>query len=570
LHCARHDNHYHRGVTLAQRLLLAIAILTIAMTTVLALGVREAWRQSEEERFQSQFDSTVNELQRETGRQHQDLLREIGRLCAHEPIVDQALTGLKSDTLDHERRQSASALIRELKNARPLFDELFLLTSAGEILTAGHADGFEGKRDPALARLVARLARERRGRIRLAEEGAPLALQAACIHGDRRAWVGLLAARHLQPMLEEIATRNRVELTLGNRAPSADRMSRPVQLSELGELSLTASQSRTPLLEKLSDLSTTIFAIGGATVAAAMLVAILLARGLARPIVALSEQARKVVAGDPEPVESRGGRELEQFADAFNRAIADLVALRKRLAATERIAARREIARRVAHEIKNPLAPIRAAVETLRRLRARNDPAFDEYFEEATRTVLEEVARISNIVAEFTRFARLPPPNPKPIDFAEAVRSVVNLHAGAGAEIEFSSDSLPQVSADRDQVVQVVTNLVQNAIEAARTAASPRVWVRLELSGDAVVLRVRDNGAGVPPEMQERLFEPYATTKPAGTGLGLPIVERIVVEHGGEVRHVAPPGGGAEFTATFPISGPTLLPEPPASTRSQL
>src|SRR3954454_18853824 len=94
----------------------------------------------------------------------------------------------------------------------------------------------------------------------------------------------------------------------------------------------------------------------------------------------------------------------------------ELTAMRKRLAVTERIAARREIARQVAHEIKNPLAPIRAAVETLRRLRARNDPAFDGYFDEATRTVLDEVFRITRIVSEFTEFARLPPPRPGPVD----------------------------------------------------------------------------------------------------------------------------------------------------------
>ena len=129
---------------------------------------------------------------------------------------------------------------------------------------------------------------------------------------------------------------------------------------------------------------------------------------------------------------AQGPRELVEAAEAFNQAIADLSALRKRLAATERIAARREIARRVAHEIKNPLAPIRAAVETLRRLRARNDPAFDEYFDEATRTVLDEVSRISNIVQEFTRFARLPPPNPAPIDIVEAEAEVARREHGEG------------------------------------------------------------------------------------------------------------------------------------------
>src|SRR5579863_6829779 len=102
----------------------------------------------------------------------------------------------------------------------------------------------------------------------------------------------------------------------------------------------------------------------------------------------------------------------------------DLAGMRRRLAATTRVAAWREVARRVAHEVKNPLAPIRAAVETLRRLRARNDPEFDAYFDEATRTVLDEVHRIANIVTEFTRFARLSPLRPQTVDAADLAQQV--------------------------------------------------------------------------------------------------------------------------------------------------
>jgi nitrogen fixation/metabolism regulation signal transduction histidine kinase len=253
-----------------------------------------------------------------------------------------------------------------------------------------------------------------------------------------------------------------------------------------------------------------------------------------------------------------------EFADSFNRAIRDLAAMRKRLAATERIAARREIARRVAHEIKNPLAPIRAAVETLRRLHARNDPAFDGYFDEATRTVLDEVARISNIVSEFTRFARLPPPDPAPMQLVETVRKVVKLHASSGAEIELDAEACPKITADQDQIVQVVTNLLQNALDACQGASQPRVRVQVgPASAEVVAITVTDNGPGVAPEMRDRLFEPYATTKPAGTGLGLAIVHRIVVEHAGDITYREAEGGGAEFRITLPIEGPSLLPEPP-------
>jgi nitrogen fixation/metabolism regulation signal transduction histidine kinase len=264
----------------------------------------------------------------------------------------------------------------------------------------------------------------------------------------------------------------------------------------------------------------------------------------------------------------RGASEIRAFAESFNRAIADLTALRKRLAATERIAARREIARRVAHEIKNPLAPIRAAVETLRRLRARQDPAFDEYFDEATRTVLEEVQRITHIVGEFTEFARLPAPNPAPFDAVEAVHAVAKLHASNGTKVVFTSERCPPLNADREQLVQLVTNLIQNGQYAAESrpqpGRSPQVTVDVRpTSSDKLRIVVSDNGPGLAPEMRARLFEPYATNKPGGTGLGLAIAQRIAVEHGGEISYGESPGGGASFSVELPVSGPTFLQEAP-------
>src|SRR4029077_4867014 len=132
----------------------------------------------------------------------------------------------------------------------------------------------------------------------------------------------------------------------------------------------------------------------------------------------------------------RGPGEIAELAEAFDKMLEDLETTKRRLAATSRVAAWREVARRIAHEVKNPLAPIRAAVETLRRLRAREDPQFFEYFDEATRTVLDEVHRLSNMVPEFTRFARLPAPHPQQVDLVELAQQVVRLHdAGTKARM---------------------------------------------------------------------------------------------------------------------------------------
>lgn len=549
-------------MTLAQRLLIAIGILTIATTAALAFGVREALRVAEEERFQTQFESAVTGLESELGDEIRNLPALLAPLCDHDPVLDGALVDLKSGQLDAGERLSISLRVPELAKALRL-DELVLLTSHGEILGSGPESARVGERDP-------KLAGELRGDPRQAKvrtgAGAP-AIDAHCARSSGTVSIGLYGARRLASILARVGGREGLTLSLGAPEERADVLTRTVTLPILRGTTITATRPLDSLREALRRLDVTIFVVGAATFVAALLFAGVLSRGLARPIVSLSAQARRVVTGEPVFVVGKGGRELEEFAAAFNQTIRDLVALRKRLAATERIAARREIARRVAHEIKNPLAPIRAAVETLRRLRARNDPAFDEYFDEATRTVLDEVNRITNIVQEFTRFARLPAPDPKPMDLEQAVRDVVRLHESPERPIVVRAAPTGPLNADRDQVVQVLTNLIQNAQDAVGDVARPTLTVSLgpaEGAPERVRLVVSDNGPGVSAEMRERLFEPYATTKEHGTGLGLAIVERIVIEHGGEIAYRDVPGGGAEFSILLPIAGPPFLAEGPS------
>jgi len=548
-------------MTLAQRLLLAIGAVTVAATLLVGFGVRDAWRKAEEQRFNEAFQAALAPLTKELEQEAAKLELLVAPLCQNDELVDGALVALLSNQLG-ERRLPLSLRVPKLASALGL-DELRLVTSQNEILGA-EKPGLVGVKDKALGTRLGKDA------IRGLRREPPLAQEYGCrkTQSDNpRVWVGLYAARHVETLLTRVGNRFGVELHLTPVAPSAELMTASISVEQLGGIPLTASRSRTPLLQAIEAVDTNILAIGALTLLAALAFAYVLARGLARPIVELSRQAQKVVDGTPTPVVARGGRELEEFAAAFNRTLADLVALRKRLAVSERIAARREIARRVAHEIKNPLAPIRAAVETLRRLRARGDPAFDEYFDEASRTVLDEVNRIAGIVGEFTRFARLPAPEPAPMDLTETVRSVVNLHAASGVAIKLHAEPLPELVADRDQVVQVVQNLLTNAADAVRDKPGGRIEVSIRHQGDRAVIEVQDNGPGVDPAIRERLFEPYATTKPEGTGLGLAIVERIAAEHGGSISYRDAAGGGALFSVELPLSGPSLAPEPPRSNR---
>jgi len=543
--------------------LLAIGALSLATIIALGFGVRQAWHRSEEQRFHDQFAQALEPLGRELSDELEGLPLLTEPLCRHDPLVDSALVGLEAGDLD-QRRLAISVRVPELAQALRL-DELYVVSSTGEIL-GSHAPGNAS----AGAALVRYLEHAAKAGVRSA---APLAIEYGCVHRSREhksLWVGVYAARHLEPLLAKIGAAYNVSLSFESLAPSDQRMVSVLDLPELGHKKISAFRSRVPLLSALEDLDVTISLIGVGTLVAALVVSLLLSKSLSRPLVELAREAGTVAHGEPKPVTARGAVEIRAFADAFNRAIADLTALRKRLAATERIAARREIARRVAHEIKNPLAPIRAAVETLRRLRARQDPAFDEYFDEATRTVLDEVQRITRIVSEFTEFARLPAPNPAPLDVVGTLRAQAALHGSGGAPIVFTSSPCPALNADRDQLVQLFSNLIQNAQYAAESRPAKdglpgQVSVDVRPSGsDKLRIVVSDNGPGISPEMRARLFEPYATNKPGGTGLGLAIAQRIALEHGGEIAYSDSPGGGATFSVELPVSGPTFLQEAPA------
>jgi nitrogen fixation/metabolism regulation signal transduction histidine kinase len=241
----------------------------------------------------------------------------------------------------------------------------------------------------------------------------------------------------------------------------------------------------------------------------------------------------------------------------------DLRTSKDRLVIAERIAAWQDIARRLAHEIKNPLTPIQMAMDTLRKTWKKQHPSFGEILEESTTTVLEEADRLKQIVTEFSDFARLPKPNFARIDLNEIIRSAMKLYQGAVPIEPHMLDKLPQLDADKNQMTQVILNLVENARDAIGTRTGGKITVATKLgdAGDRAVLVVEDNGPGVPRDVKDKIFTPYFTTKHAkgGTGLGLAIVHRIVADHGGRIVLSDVTGGGARFTIELPLRNGTAL-----------
>jgi signal transduction histidine kinase len=213
------------------------------------------------------------------------------------------------------------------------------------------------------------------------------------------------------------------------------------------------------------------------------------------------------------------------------------------------------VARRLAHEIKNPLTPIAMSVETLRDALARERPDFREIFEEGTRAISDEVRRLKRIVDEFSRFARLPAPERAPVAPGDLVAAALALFPAPPPGVTISREvepGLPPVLADRDQALQILLNLVQNALDALAGGGALRV--RVSRAAGGVAFTVSDGGPGIDPGDLPRVFEPYFTTKEGGTGLGLAIAHRIAEEHGGTLTAASRPGEGAEFRLVLPIA----------------
>jgi two-component system nitrogen regulation sensor histidine kinase NtrY len=316
-------------------------------------------------------------------------------------------------------------------------------------------------------------------------------------------------------------------------------------------------------LTRLSALAT------AAAVLAAALAALWFSAWIARPVQRLARALPAVARGergDAMPV--TGAAEVAQLAAEFNRMTAELFESRERLLQAERVAAWREMARRLAHELKNPIFPIQVSIETLRRVfdrdaaryasgEALDDDEFGRLFRESCDTILDELRLLRGIIDEFSRFARLPQPHFAPTDIGLLVEQVLALHRpGAGLvtiETELAQ-GLPPILADRDLLSHALGNLVANAFEAMPDGGVLRVHTLRTAAGVAVA--IEDSGPGMPEEQRRRLFTPYFTTKKGGTGLGLSIAQSIVADHGGRIEVRTEAGRGTTFTLILPSRPP--------------
>ena len=279
-----------------------------------------------------------------------------------------------------------------------------------------------------------------------------------------------------------------------------------------------------------------------------------------RPVTQLARGARAVASGDwSARVEVISKDEIGELATAFNRMTEQLAEQRDRAIQAERVAAWRELARRLAHELKNPLFPLQITIENLRKARKRSESEFEEVFQESTGTLLVEVGNLKAIIGRFSDFAKMPPPDFEAVDLNEIVQSVMRLYEAQlkdegrskiDAELDLAEGGL-RIQADGEQLRRAIGNLVLNAIDAMPNGGVLRIASSRE--DGHVHLSVSDTGTGLTEEECARLFTPYYTTKQHGTGLGLAIVQSVVSDHGGKISVVSSPGNGATFMIELPV-----------------
>ncbi|HXT98257.1 MAG TPA: ATP-binding protein [Polyangia bacterium] len=294
-----------------------------------------------------------------------------------------------------------------------------------------------------------------------------------------------------------------------------------------------------------------------------------IARRATGRVATLRDAARRVGEGDlTVRVAPRGSDELDDLGRAFDRMVAELSEARSRVVYLQKLSAWQEVARRLAHEIKNPLTPIQLAVQELGSKYRGGDVAYERLLGTAQEILTEEVGAIRRLVDDFSAFAKLPKVEPVPVDLGQVVDDFARAHPEWQKALAVERRAPVAALCDKMLIRRVLANLVENAVQATEpTGRGPAVRIAIAEGDHAACLYVDDNGPGVAEEARERIFDPYVTTKEHGTGLGLAIVRKIVLDHGGDVR-VAPepsPLGGARFVVTLPIvpgsgSEPSALP----------
>jgi two-component system nitrogen regulation sensor histidine kinase NtrY len=317
---------------------------------------------------------------------------------------------------------------------------------------------------------------------------------------------------------------------------------------------LLIENSRADLVALKKYIQGTAAIVGAAGVLLGLMLSFWTASRVTRPLRGLASSVREVAIGNWDTRATvSSSDEIGQLARDFNGMTEQLVEQRDRMIQAERVAAWRELARRLAHELKNPLFPLQITIENLQRAREASPEQFDEVFRESTSTLLAELGHLKTIIGRFSDFAKMPAPQLEPVNINQLAREVLQLFEAqlqapgqppVKAILQLAEDA-GEVPADPDQLRRALHNLVLNALDAMPHGGG--LVLRTSRHDNKVAIEISDDGEGLAPEECDRLFTPYYTTKQHGTGLGLAIVQSVVSDHKGTITVHSELGKGTTF-----------------------
>ena len=373
-------------------------------------------------------------------------------------------------------------------------------------------------------------------------------------------------ADQFQPLIEEFQKQSQPEMIVKTiqwtNDPASAETFHAMPLSGrhnelLGVLLLGSPQRELVLLRR--QILRTAAIVAFAAICIGLLLAWWVSKRITQPVEELANGARDVASGRWDTqIDVQGTDEVGQLADAFNHMTQTLASQKEKLVQTERVAAWRELARRLAHELRNPLFPLQITVENLQRARQLGPAQFQEVFNEATATLKAELSNLNSIVGRFSDFSKMPAPHFTRVNVNETLRNAVRLFEPQFTAVGkpaitteyFLNDALPEIDADPELLHRAFQNLVLNAMDAM--SAGGTLTLRTTDGKETVRIEVADTGKGLTPEECSRLFTPYYTTKQLGTGLGLAIVQSVVADHHGTISVSSEEGRGATFRIDLP------------------
>jgi signal transduction histidine kinase len=294
-------------------------------------------------------------------------------------------------------------------------------------------------------------------------------------------------------------------------------------------------------------------------IVAAYIASYFISKNVTKPIQKLVDGLEIISKGNLDHrIETNAQGEVKFLVDSINNMTASLKENRERALSAERIAVWQDVARIMAHEIKNPLWPIQSSIRSLKRAHQTNRETFDEIFDECTNTIIEEVDILRKIVDEFSQFARMPKPQLSETDLNEILKDTLNLYTNGHDNIEIItnlSENIPKIMGDKEQLSRAFINIITNAVQAMLDGGKLTISTTIHSSNENssfVKVIFEDTGIGMSSEVQEKIFQPYFTTKEGGTGLGMAIVHRIITDHNGSIELESKENVGTKLTILLP------------------